>query len=177
LSTNNKHLICYLEHSQNKSIKDGYAYTEWDLTRDASVSYFDDKQLANATDIGLACLILHESYHAYLHYKYRNYSIDPSYESLFEYNYSEKEEHEKWVEDDFIAAMASTLYTFGTSKGYPYTIEFYKKIAWGGLKDTDVYNSKEQQEKEEINDAVLIELTGKDSKNDKKIQKGKGTDC
>jgi hypothetical protein len=52
-----------------------------------------------------------------------------------------------------------------------------KKIAWGGLKDTDVYNSKEQQEKEEINDAVLIELTGKDSKNDKKIQKGKGTDC
>jgi hypothetical protein len=124
----------YKWYLKNKSIKDGYAYTEWDLTRDASVSYFDDKQLANATDIGLACLILHESYHAYLHYKYRNYSIDPSYECLFEYNYSEKEEHEKWVEDDFIAAMASTLYTFGTSKGYPYTIEFYKKNCLGRIK-------------------------------------------
>jgi len=83
-----------------------------------------------------------------------------------------------WVKGEFIVKMATTLKEYGDSKGYGYSMEYYKKIAWGGLKDTDVYNNdKTTQEKEDIDDAVKIELSGKDSKGISKSQKGTDGGC
>lgn len=58
-----------------------------------------------------------------------------------------------------------------------YDISYNKKIALGGLKDTDVYNSKSAQEKKSIDDAVKIELNGKDSNNLTKMQKRTNGGC
>lgn len=52
---------------------------------------------------------------------------------------------------------------------------YYEDLAWGGLEDTDAFNS--YNEKYRASNIISIELTGNDKHGNPKTQKGQKTGC
>jgi len=96
---------------------------------------------------------------------------------------AENECHD-FIAQTYINSMTDILQEYGEFKGYfPYgndslkNREFYEDLAWGGLENTNAFNSLSWTDRKRIKDVIRIELYGKDSHGNVKTQKGKNADC
>jgi hypothetical protein len=158
------------------------AMTTTSLTEGYAVSTFDVDKFSSASDLSVARTMLHESVHAYLVSSSfaDRLGFQSDYPTLMsEYNNGKEpnDAHHTEMVVSFIEDIAISLEQYGNLKGYSYDREFYRKLAWGGLESTQAFQEKSSQEKEEINDLIRIELTGKDSNGNDQDQKGQKAGC
>lgn len=143
---------------------------------------FDSQAWLNATDLSWARTMLHESVHAYLssYYKINRPNWIATYPQMVQdwatlQNWNDVQHEE--ISRSLINPIATALEDYGISQGYNLGQQFYEDMAWGGLQGTNVFNSLSQADKSRILDTIATELTGKDTNNNNKTQKGQNAGC
>lgn len=116
---------------------------------------FRESYLETATDLSIARTTVHESLHAILVYMYEEGLLQVDDETSLEgfedildayidylsglpanFGSSHHELMTEMVED-----MATSLSSYGLDAGYSYPFSFYEKLCWGGLLETDSFNT------------------------------------
>jgi hypothetical protein len=123
----------------------------------------------NATDLSFARTILHETLHAYLLFE-QQYPSDCDLNCLLT-NYIAKyggndlnpSHHNLFVETKFLNDIAVELRNYAIGANYNVATlgdQFFKDMAWGGLHQTNLFNSKPISDQNRINARVRSEVTG-----------------
>ncbi|WP_295650164.1 hypothetical protein [uncultured Mucilaginibacter sp.] len=68
--------------------------------------------------------------------------------------------------------MATTLKTYGDSKGYGLPLTFYNDLCWAGLTSTSAFTSLTQTEQDRINNFLSVQEGGYDLSNNPGVQQG-----
>ncbi|MEM1003723.1 MAG: hypothetical protein AAGH46_13845, partial [Bacteroidota bacterium] len=159
------------------------AITSSVLTNGYATTVFDSKKQVNATELSVARTILHESVHAFLVIEFRTTpgAFAKKYGELMkDYNTTKRGfnqlQHEEFTRQ-FIKYIGGALESYGLSKGYNYSRQFYNDLAWGGLEDTDAFQNLSSSERRRISDNVQIEHNGKDRNGNSRPQKGTRSSC
>lgn len=143
---------------------------------------FDSQAWLNATDLSWARTILHESVHAYLSVYFatdqqnfiRTYSqMVQDWGTLQNWDAVHHEEFAR----SLVTAIADALQSYGTSKGYSLTRQFYEDMSWAGLQGTSTFKNLPAADQTRILDTIAVELTGMDTKGNSVSQKGNNAGC
>jgi len=145
---------------------------------------FDIIQYPNATELGWAKTMLHESIHAYLttYYKLQARGYIGEYPKLFQdwcangNKDLNKYQHEE-IARNLVKYFGDALESYGISKGYNLNKQFYQDMAWGGLLEIDAFKNLPQADRIRISNTINIEMSGMDDLGNKKPQKGKKAGC
>jgi hypothetical protein len=172
----------------NWTMKDGFlngsiAETDpiYNETRGMTTT-FDTQSWKDATDLSWARTMLHESIHAYLvtYFKLDRPGWIATYPEMVN-DWGVKQNwnavHHEEIARSLVNSIGSALEVYGVSQGYNLTKQFYQDMAWAGLQTTDAFKALPSSEQKRILDTILTELTGKDSNEEVKTQKGKKAGC
>lgn len=143
---------------------------------------FDTQRWNDATDLSWARTMLHESIHAYL---VTYFNVDrPGWIATYPEMVKDWGVKQNWntvhheeIAKSLVSSIGSALEVYGVSQGYNLTKQFYQDMAWAGLQTTDAFKALPSSEQKRILDTILTELTGKDSNEEVKTQKGKKAGC
>jgi len=143
---------------------------------------FDANKFMNATDLSIARTILHESVHAYLvvFFKLEPIMAVSEYSELvqdFLVTQDANIAHHNEMTRNFVNEIAYSLQEFGALKGYNFSLQFYKDLAWGGLTNTPAFQSFSIAEQNRINNVILVEQTGLDLQGITQAQNGSNAGC
>ena len=92
-----------------------------------------------ATDLSMAKMIIHESFHAYLVFVYKFQNIDKSYKNLLDKyaldnsTNANDTHHGIFIQENVISEIAEGLKEYGENNGYNLSPQYYQDMAWGGL--------------------------------------------
>ncbi|WP_155297359.1 hypothetical protein [Spirosoma aerolatum] len=156
----------------------------YDRVNRSVTTTFDTNKFADATDLSIARTILHESVHAYL---VTYFASDPlmanaDYPDMVVAWMGVKRpdlnqiHHDEMVQS-FISDIASELKFYGESKGYVISDDYYFKLAWGGLENTNAFKSQSSITQAATKDVIRIELTGNKTDGSPFTQVGTKTGC
>lgn len=154
----------------------------YNKTTGTVTTIFDSQAWLNATDLSWARTILHESVHAYLTVYFatdqqnfiRTYSqMVQDWGTLQNWDAVHHEEFAR----SLVTAIADALQTYGISKGYSLTRQFYEDMSWAGLQGTSTFTNLPATDQTRILDTIATELTGMDTKGNSGTQKGNNAGC
>jgi len=173
--------------SANLMGRTGETQTNYDNVNNIAFTKFDSGGFPKATDLSWARTIIHESAHAYILSLAKDEDLTNSErQALLGSNWIDAyiNQGHDFIAQTYINSMADILQEYGEFKGYfPYgndslkNREFYEDLAWGGLENTNAFNSLSWTDRKRIKDVIRIELYGKDSHGNVKTQKGENADC
>ncbi len=158
------------------------ATTSQIYTAGTVTSVFDNQKMTSSSDLSIARTILHESVHAYLVAYLRS---DPNaatktyaqllldYQTLKDANTS----HHIEMTRSFVNDIALALNEYGVGKGYNFSSQFYKDLAWGGLTTTPAFGLLNTTGRARIENVILVEQTGVDTNGNIKTQNGIPAGC
>lgn len=117
---------------------------------------------------------MHETYHAYL-VNYIKRNLAPLYTSpnLTNYKYYEmlnevlidklgldQAQHNQFIRDNMVDAIAQALFEYSNAKGYNVNFEYCEDLAWAGLQGTDAFDTYLSfQRRIRIEEIILAEKT------------------
>ena len=141
----------------------------FDDAPNGAYTVFNYSSFQNSTDLAIARTMIHEAVHAFLLNYFNNdpASAQLDYPQLFEaYLISQDTalvQHELMGEK-FVADIAAALKAYGVSKGYNFSDEVYRDIAWGGLYNettgVSAFNKLLPFERERIRHRNSAEISG-----------------
>ncbi|MGB4774857.1 MAG: hypothetical protein WBP45_06780, partial [Daejeonella sp.] len=157
---------------------------------------FDSQKFTAASDLAVARTILHESVHAYLvtFFKTNKPGFIGTYTQMVQewgiYNNWNDTHHAEMVRT-FVKEIATSLEEYGTNKGYNFSTQFYKDLAWGGLTHTGQLDSNNQpietqwfkssvpniNDRQRIKNIISIEQSGIDANGNSQNKKGNNSGC
>jgi hypothetical protein len=125
--------------------------------------------------------ILHEAAHAYFVATVYNNLEDPEQRDIdlgvTSWADAMANNNHDWIANRYLDPIAQSLYEFGQSKNYRMQLSYYRKLAWGGLLETDLFEGLSKEEQDEIKDVNKIESDGHDSKGYTATQRGTKSGC
>jgi len=129
----------------------------------------DDIELANATDVSIARTIIHETMHGYIQAALYTSNLDPNIRTSITTIYNQlqpKKQNRGLAEHEFISdyvhAMAFSLSAWDNNSNQRYLgMDYYKNLSWGGLFETNGFNSLTSTQQRTIEKNVLSELKNK----------------
>jgi len=161
----------------------GETMSNYDRVNEVVTTTFDSQKYIGGSELGIARTILHESVHAYLvayfgvsanaSTTYSKY-VDDYYDVL--HGDMNAAQHNEMVRS-FVAGIASELKTFGISRGYKLTDEFYNDLSWGGLTETRAFKAFNGRAAGRILDVISIEQNGHNVYGGVSVPKGKPSGC
>lgn len=154
----------------------------YNMSTNSVTTIFDAYKWKEATDLSWARTMMHESIHAYLvtYFKFDRTMALATYSELVnewgkkrDLNYS----HHQEIARNLVPSIANALENYGVANGYNLSKEFYNDMAWSSLQETDAFKALPDKDQKRILDTIFTELTGADSEDIKKDQKGKKVGC
>lgn len=108
---------------------------------------------------------MHEAFHAYLTFEYiYNPYVSNEYGDLIDQfvedygDFQNDAQHIFFVEENIINDIASGIHEYCTNRGYSVDYAYCKKLAWGGLDGTVVFDKLDSTEKSNIREIISAEL-------------------
>ncbi|MFT5971218.1 MAG: hypothetical protein ACI8ZO_001739, partial [Flavobacteriales bacterium] len=163
-------------------------------------SVFQTSKFKDASDLSTARTILHEALHAFFiaDEKINSYNSQKTYYQYWSDRSSgifqtmndlqHREFFRNWMKD-----ITLSLQSFGKSKGYSYSLQFYNDLAWGGLTHYDptpndgvtnlvetpwfLFEYPTKADRDRILNIIAIEQSGKDMNGNVVTKKGKTNGC